>query len=110
MTRFDIIEGHAVLEWDYNLGGWLRERPSNQRRKEATSVQLHRLKFRARPDLCFDRLEEDGKDVYLTNVLAWNLPRDEEQNARIKAFFAEDWLKANYPAVFQELYGTPTLH
>lgn len=110
MNRFDIAEGHAVLEWDYNLGGWLRERPSNRRRMEATSVQLARLHFQPRTDLTFDTLEEDGKAVYLTNVLAWNLPRDEEQNERIKSFFAEDWLKANYPAVYTELYALPTLH
>ena len=110
MNRFDIAEGHAVLEWDYNMGGWLRERPSNQRRLEATSVQLNRLQFRARPDLCFDTLEEDGKEVYLTNVLRWGLPRDEEQNKRIKAFFAEDWLKDHYPAVHAELYALPTRH
>ncbi|MCX7408679.1 MAG: hypothetical protein NTZ32_11420 [Planctomycetales bacterium] len=40
---FDICEAHYQLEVDYNLGGWLHERPSNQRRMEATHVQLHRM-------------------------------------------------------------------
>lgn len=110
MNRFDIAEGHAVLEWDYNLGGWLQERPSNRRRMEATSVQLARLHFRPRPNLCFDTLEDDGKEVYLANVLAWNLPRDEEQNQRIKAYFAEGWLQAHYPAIHAELYPSATVH
>ena len=63
--RFDICEAHAVLESDWNNGGWLRERPSNQRRREATSVQLHRMQFRPRPDLCFETLTENGKEIYM---------------------------------------------
>ena len=43
--RFDICEAHYALEVDYNLGGWLHERPSNRRRMEATHVQLHRMGF-----------------------------------------------------------------
>lgn len=105
MNRFDIAEAHAVLEWDYNLGGWLRERPSNQRRMEATAVQLNRLKFRARPNLSFDTLEEDGKLVYLANVLRWKLPRDEEQNQLIRELFDPAWLKLEHPSVFEELYA-----
>jgi hypothetical protein len=26
--RFDICEAYAVLEWDWNMGGWLQERPT----------------------------------------------------------------------------------
>ena len=37
--RFDICEAYAVLEWDWNMGGWLQERPTNRRRMEATSIQ-----------------------------------------------------------------------
>lgn len=105
MNRFDICDAHAVLEWDYNQGGWLQERPSNRRRMEATSVQLARLQFRPAMDLSFETLSDDGKEVYLVNVLAWKLPRDEEQNARIKAFFAKDWLRTAHPEVFAELYA-----
>lgn len=105
MDRFDICEGHAVLEWDYNMGGWLQERPSNCRRMEATSVQLSRMQFRPAPGLCFDTLTEDGKEVYLTNVLKLGLPRDAEQNTRIKEFFVSDWLKESHPGVFADVYG-----
>lgn len=62
--RFDICEAYAVLEWDWNSGGWLQERPSNQRRREATACQLDRLQFRARPDLCYDTLTENGREIY----------------------------------------------
>jgi len=62
--RFDICEAHAVLEWDWNMGGWLRERPSNARRREATSVQLMRMQFRPRPDLSYDTLTENGREIY----------------------------------------------
>lgn len=40
--RFDICEAHRAIEIQYNVGGWLHERPSNRRRHEATHVQLHR--------------------------------------------------------------------
>lgn len=63
-NRFDICEAHYLLECDYNLGGWLHERPSNQRRHEATHVQLHRLRFSPSPSLNFERLSENGQEIY----------------------------------------------
>lgn len=45
VSAFDICQAHQQLEADYNVGGWLRERPSNQRRREATSVQLARMGY-----------------------------------------------------------------
>ena len=38
--RFDICEAHAVLEWDYNSGGWLHERPSNVRRGDRRTFDI----------------------------------------------------------------------
>lgn len=102
--RFDIAEAHCVLEWDYNKGGWLQERPSNWKRREATSIQLGRIQFKPSPSLCYEELSDNSKEIYLSNVLRWNLPRDEEQNQRIKDFFAPDWLRREYPQVFQELH------
>jgi hypothetical protein len=63
--RFDICEAYAVLEWEWNMGGWLQERPSNRRRMEATSIQLARMQFRARPNLSFETLTENGQEIYL---------------------------------------------
>jgi len=62
--RFDICEAYAVLEWDWNMGGWLQERPTNRRRMEATSIQLARLGFKPRPNLSFETLTENGQDIY----------------------------------------------
>jgi hypothetical protein len=62
--RFDICEAYACLEWDWNSGGWVRERPSNARRREATSVQLSRLGFKPRPNLSTETLTENGREIY----------------------------------------------
>lgn len=72
--RFDICEAYAVLEWDYNEGGWLHERPSNQRRMEATAVQLHRMQFHPRPDLSSETLSENGREIYDELVQRFKLP------------------------------------
>ena len=76
-NRFDICEAHAVLEWDYNLGGWLHERPSNQKRREATSVQLHRMQFKARRDLSYETLTDNGREIYDDLVERFNLQKEE---------------------------------
>lgn len=92
MDRFDIVEAHAVLEWDYNVGGILQERPSNRRRNQSTGVQLHRMQFKARPNLSFETLSEDGREVYLTNVVRLKLPVDEKLKQEIGNFFTPEFL------------------
>jgi hypothetical protein len=64
--RFDICDAHNAIEIHYNLGGWLQERPSNQRRHEATHVQLQRMGYRpaATSRDCFDALTRNGKAIY----------------------------------------------
>ena len=86
MDRFDICEAHAVLEWDYNVSGMLQERPTNQRKMESTGVQLHRMSFKARSNLTFETLSDDGKYVYAMNVLQWKLPAEGE----VKAYILEN--------------------
>lgn len=99
MNRFDIAQAHAVLEWDYNVDGWLRERPSNQRRMEATAVQLNRMKFKPNFDLSLATLSEDGKEVYMTNVLRWNLPMDGHLQESIQTLFTPEFIaEFNHPA------------
>lgn len=105
MNRFDIVEAHAVLEWDFNVGGWLQERPSNQRRRQATSVQLSRMRFRPRPNLAYRTLSEEGRQCYLDNVLRWNLPRDDELNRDIRQVYGPECLRTCYPSVHAELFG-----
>jgi hypothetical protein len=65
--RFDICEAYYAFEVDYNSGGWLQERPSNQRRKEATHIQLIRMHFRPGHHVTehgYNGLEENGKAIY----------------------------------------------
>lgn len=77
--RFDICEAHFVLEMDYNDGGWLRERPSNQRRRESTDVQLSRIQFKPAPSLGSRAdLTENGKEIYDMLVDRYGLQRDED--------------------------------
>lgn len=78
--RFDICEAYQALESDYNVGGWLPERPSNRRRSESIDVQLMRMKFKPRPSLdgTFANLTENGKDIYCELVRRYELPADEE--------------------------------
>ena len=73
--RFDICEAHYLLECDYNMNGWLRERPSNLRRREATHVQLHRLGFKPSPLLSHDTLTENGREIYGLLVRRYALPQ-----------------------------------
>lgn len=72
--RFDVAEAHCVLEWDYNVGGIVRERPSNRRRNMSTGFQLARMGFKASPNLCFEALTENGQDIYKELVARYNLP------------------------------------
>jgi hypothetical protein len=107
VSVFAICQAHQQLESDYNHGGWLRERPSNQRRKESTGCQLLRLKFESRswwveicqevdPDVGCDPDDDAVRDIYLYNVLKWGLPIDAEMMAFIKARYVESfWSK--YP-------------
>lgn len=78
--RFDICEAYAVLEWDWHIGGWLRERPSNVRRGqmrgyigESTDVQLSRIGFRPAPNLSYETLSENGRAIYDKAALRFGL-------------------------------------
>ena len=97
---FDICQAYQQLEADYNHGGWLRERPSNQRRREATACQLTRMQYRDPyrwVDICAEPVDGDDPDdenvrhIYLANVLKWSLPIDAQMMAKIKSFFVEDF-------------------
>lgn len=99
-NRFAICQAYAQLESDYNVGGVLRERPSNARRNESTACQLSRIEYLAaysRVDICNPSENDDDdasavRSVYLTNVLRWNLPIDAEMMAFIKTQFVPEYL------------------
>ena len=71
--RFDVCEAHCVLEWDYNISGILKERPSNIRTKSSTGYQLNRMMFKPSVHLCYDTLTENGKEIYNNLVEKYKL-------------------------------------
>lgn len=74
--RFDICEAYCALEWDYNKGGWLHERPSNRRRMESIGVQLHRMQFKPAPNLSYNTLTDNGREIYDQAVERFGLPKE----------------------------------
>lgn len=82
--RFDICLAYEALEADFNVGGWLRERPSNQRRKESIGVQLHRMGFKSNSEGgSFSLLNNNAQEIYLGQVVKLGLPIDAELGAAI---------------------------
>ena len=104
--RFDIAEAYWCLETDYNHGGWLKERPSNVRRRESVGVQLHRMQFSGRMDLSFENLTDNGKEIYLDRVLKWKLPIDDEYKAMLEEMFVPEYLHAHRPVIWPKEYVT----
>lgn len=105
VSVFAVCQAHQQLEADYNVGGILRERPSNGRRNESTGTQLARMDYHSsfwwvdieNPDEDEDPDDEAVRDIYILNVLNWKLPISPELGGVIKELFAEDWLAEHYP-------------
>ena len=104
VSVFDICQAHAQLESDYNRGGWVKERPSNMRRMESTGCQLSRMDYDMGGrwvDICSDEDSDNSddeavRDIYLMNVLKWNLPIDEEMKEFILNRYTQAFC-ARYP-------------
>lgn len=102
VSIFDICQAHAQLESDYNVGGIVRERPSNRRRNESTSCQLSRMGFNpgirwvdiCNPDESDDCDDENVRDIYLINVLKWGLPIDAEMRAFMANRYVPEFLNS----------------
>lgn len=110
ISIFDICQAYQQLESDYNMGGWVRERPSNQRRNESISCQLSRIGYSAAfrwVDIETEDFSEDdqGDDnvryIYCLKVLEWGLPMDEELKATIKRQITDCYLKKHHPSLFE---------
>ena len=105
VSVFAICQAHQQLEADYNVGGILRERPSNQRRNESTGCQLARIGYHSgfwwadieNPDDSDDQDTEDARDIYIMNVLKWKLPISKELGELIEFRYAEDFLNKTFP-------------
>ena len=115
MHRFSICQAYAQLESDYNVGGWLRERPSNKRRLESIGVQLSRIGYsnpcgwvaiEAEPGE--DAGEDAGDDtevreIYMRAVLRWDLPIEAALMRAMRRYFVPEFL-AGYPQTAHEEY------
>lgn len=113
VSVFDVCHAYQLLEANYNVGGWLRERPSNQRRRESIGCQLARIGYSdvyravdlwADAETVAEELEQSSDDenvryVYFQRVLAWRLPIEDDDHAAIKRIFAADWLAEHYPQI-----------
>lgn len=112
MNRFSICQAYAQLEADYNVGGWLRERPSNQRRRESIGAQLSRIGFsnyhdwidiEAAPSNEDEGEDDEVREVYMRAVLRWDLPIDAALMRAMRRYFVPDFL-AGYPQTAHEEY------
>ena len=109
MDRFAICQAFQQLESDYNVDGILRERPSNQRRRESIGCQLARIGYSnpygwvditcepERDDYGYaDHFEEEVRSIYVDHALKWGLPMGEELKATARRLFVPEYL-AQFP-------------
>lgn len=106
---FALCQAHAQLESDFNVGGWIRERPSNLRRMASTGVQLSRMQYSnvygwvdilATPEEGDDSMDEEVRIVYAANAVQYGLPLDEPLKALATRLICADWLHSMRPAEF----------
>ena len=105
VSVFAVCQAHQQLEADYNVEGILRERPSNKRRNESTGVQLARMSYLSsfwwvdieNPQDDEDPDNEAVRDIYILNVLNWNLPISFELGRLINERYSAEWLDWHYP-------------
>ena len=114
VSVFAVCQAHQQLEADYNVEGILRERPSNKRRNESTGVQLARMDYRSSfwwVDIENPQEEDDGpddeavRDIYILNVLNWNLPISFELGRLINERYSAEWLDEHYPNWASKVQG-----
>ena len=112
VSVFAVCQAHQQLEADYNVGGILRERPSNKRRNESTGVQLARMDYRTGFWVDIENPEEDEnpddeavRDIYILNVLNWKLPISFELGRLINERYSAEWLDEHYPNWASKVQG-----
>ena len=113
VSVFAVCQAHQQLEADYNVGGILRERPSNKRRNESTGVKLARMGYLSSSWwVDIENLEEDEnpddeavRDIYILNVLNWKLPISFELGRLINERYSAEWLDEHYPNWASKVQG-----
>lgn len=115
--RFDIACAYAALEHDWNVGGMLQERSSNQRRRESVGVQLHRMGFRPALDeaagfsaLAKSDSPDNRREIYVEALLRMGLgpevdPED-DLGRYIRTEFTEDWVRQRVPHLLEATPGS----
>ena len=113
VSVFAVCQAHQQLEADYNVGGILRERPSNNRRNESTGTQLARMDYHSsfwwvdieNPGDDEDPDNEAVRDIYILNVLNWNLPISFELGRLLNERYSAEWLDEHYPNWASKVQG-----
>ena len=113
VSVFAVCQAHQQLEADYNVGGILRERPSNKRRNESTGVQLARMGYLSsswwvdieNPEEDEGPDDEAVRDIYILNVLNWKLPISFELGRLINERYSAEWLDEHYPNWASKVQG-----
>ena len=113
VSVFAVCQAHQQLEADYNVGGILRERPSNARRNESTGTQLARMDYHSsfwwvdieNPDEDEGPDDEAVRDIYILNVLNWKLPISFELGRLINERYSAEWLDEHYPNWASKVQG-----
>lgn len=115
--RFAVCLAYQALENDWSVGGWIRERPSNQRRRESIGVQLHRINFRAGmgqggsfaallPDGTYDGFHDEhegARETYVNALIAWGLapqvdPSD-DLGEYVRATYTPAFVSEHFPQI-----------
>lgn len=101
--RYAICLAYQALENDWNKGGWLPERPSNQRRRESIGVQLMRMQFRAGMSEggTFDALDDEAREIYVGALVRFGMapkvdPAD-ELGAWVREYFVPEYVVEHFP-------------
>jgi hypothetical protein len=107
--RWDILEAHRALENDWNHGGWLRERPSNQRRMESSGIQMMRMGYEPSPfeGGCFEALNYDQQEIYCNALANYGmgrmLSRDDETHTEviefIERYYVPGFVREHFPTL-----------
>jgi hypothetical protein len=117
--RFSACLAYQALESDWNMGGWLRERPSNQRRRESIGVQLARVKFRAGigqggcfsallPDDTYDGFydeHEGARESYINALIAFGLAPQVDPNDELGRYICAAYVPEFVAQYFPQLKG-----
>ena len=117
--RYMVCLAYQALENDWNVGGWLRERPSNRRRRESIGVQLARIGFRAGmgegggfaallPDGSYDGFHDEhegARESYVHALIVWGLAAKVDPDDDLGAYIRKTYLREFVGQHFPQLLG-----